>query len=572
MLPKAGIERGFYAIHPGREPYVALNGTPVVPITPAMSTTPVPIMRPTILLIALLSAGTAGAAPWSSVARNAESVVEIDTGSLSRKGQTVKAWSRQVYNDDQDLPLGDPPFRAVRYLYSYECGKRSALLVRRTYVDEQGEAIKDQMLDGLEMAKDVIPGTLQERVYDFACKNAKDPEKVAQKAVQVAKADTAPAKEEDAEEADDAEDGKDAAEANTPAKAAGGDKAAKGDKAEKGEKGGEKGEKGPKGHAAKAPGKAAKAAHGDEEADAETHESRSAKPAKQARKAKPAKDEEADAQGGDDEEASAKSPRKAAALDKKSKHDLDGDCDNCEKGEPAANEDKAAKPPAHTVHWAYEGKEGPQNWARLSPEFAACGSGKYQSPIDIREGIRLNLEPIKFDYKPSPLRILDNGHTVQVNYGLGSSITVNGEKYSLVQFHFHKPSEERIEGKQFDMVVHLVHKNMMGQLAVVAVMLRNGAPNPLVQTLWTHLPLQSGKEGMPKNVSIDASQLLPPDRAYYTFLGSLTTPPCSEGVLWLVMKTPMQVSRTQIAAFGRLYESNARPVQQANRRLIKESL
>jgi len=170
------------------------------------------------------------------------------------------------------------------------------------------------------------------------------------------------------------------------------------------------------------------------------------------------------------------------------------------------------------------------------------------------------------------LRIIDNGHTVQVNYGSGSSIVVNGVKFSLVQFHFHKPSEERIEGKSFDMVVHLVHKNMMGNLAVVAVMLRNGAPNPLVQTLWTHLPLQSGKEAMPKGVTINAAQFLPTDQSYYTFLGSLTTPPCTEGVLWLVMKTPMQVSRSQIAAFSRLYENNARPVQQANRRLIKESL
>lgn len=525
-------------------------------------------MRPNLLLIALLpvlTTAVAQAAPWSTVARNAESVVEIDTGSLARKGQTVKAWSRQVYNDDQDLPLGDPPFRAVRYLYNYECGKRTALLVRRTYVDEQGEAIKDQMLEGLEMAKDVIPGTLQERVYDYACKNAKDPDKVAQKPVQVAKADPAPANQED-EEADAAQDseapaqetadGKEQAESAAPEKGAAPDKGAKG----------------AKGHGAKAPAKAAKADHGGGEEDAEAQD---AKPAKQAKKSRPAKDEDAETHGdaGDDEAAAkpARKSAKTAALDRKGKHDLDGECDNCEKP-GAAQEEKPAKPAAHGAHWDYEGKEGPQNWAKLSPEFAACGAGKFQSPIDIREGIRLNLDPIKFDYKPTPLRILDNGHTVQVNYGMGSSITVNGEKYSLVQFHFHKPSEERIEGKQFDMVVHLVHKNMMGQLAVVAVMLRNGAPNPLMQTLWTHLPLQQGKEGMPKNVSIDANQFLPQDRAYYTFLGSLTTPPCTEGVLWLVMKTPMQVSRTQISAFGRLYENNARPVQQANRRLIKESL
>lgn len=535
-------------------------------------------MRPVssfVLLMAGLIPLAAGAAPWSSVARNAESVVEIDIGSLARKGQTVKAWSRQVYNDDQDLPLGDPPFRAVRYLYTYECGKRSALLVRRTYVDEQGEAIKDQMLEGLELAKDVIPGTLQERVYDYACKNAKDPDKVAQKPVQVAKAepgeaaakaaqgedepgDTPDQEDQQAEAADDAAQGESAAAAKgSHSKAAAGK-----DKAGSKQAGGKA-----------ASHKAADASQG--EADAEAAEDAEAKPAKRAGKAKPkaAKDEDAEghAQEDDGQGKSAHKSTKSAMLEKKGKHDLDEECDNCEKAESAPKDEKAAKP-AHGPHWSYEGKDGPQNWAKLSPEFAPCGSGKFQSPIDIREGIRLNLDPIKFEYKSSPLRILDNGHTVQVNYGMGSSIWVNGEKYSLVQFHFHKPSEERIEGKSFDMVVHLVHKNMMGQLAVVAVMLRNGAPNPLVQTLWTHLPLQSGKEGMPKNVSIDANQLLPQDRAYYTFLGSLTTPPCSEGVLWLVMKTPMQVSRAQIAAFGRLYENNARPVQQANRRLIKESL
>ena len=257
-------------------------------------------------------------------------------------------------------------------------------------------------------------------------------------------------------------------------------------------------------------------------------------------------------------------------LEKKSKHDLSEKCDDCEEHEDDAGDiEHKPVPPAH---WDYEGKNGPQNWGKLSPEFAACGTGKYQSPIDIKEGIRLSLDPIEFEYKSSPLRILDNGHTVQVNYAAGSSITVSGEKYSLAQFHFHKPSEERIAGKAFDMVVHLVHKNVIGQLAVVAVLLRNGAPNPLIQTLWTHLPLQPGKEGGPRAVKIDAAQLLPPDRSYYAFVGSLTTPPCTEGVLWLVMKNPMQVSRSQIAAFGRLYEANARPVQPTNRRLIKESM
>jgi carbonic anhydrase len=507
-------------------------------------------MRSTSLFFVLLAslwAGFAAAAPWSTVARNGESVVEIDSGSLTRKGQTVRAWSRQVYSDDQPLPLGDPPFRAVRYLYTYECSKRTALLIRRTYVDEQGEPIKDQLLDGLEIAKDIVPGTLQERVYEQACKVAK--EAVAHKAPPAKSADKSKAK--PAAKAVLAKEGKD----DPLAEPASAEPAAEAKKQDEPQPEHTK----PKSHA-KAAGKRAK-------------------PMLVA-KAKPAKEEEtpsgeqAGAPAGEHEvETSSKEqdkPEQVAVSEKNSKHDVSEECDHCEDDETVA-EDKPGKP-LPPAHWDYQGNNGPQNWGKLSPEFAACGSGKYQSPIDIKDGIRLSLEPIEFDYKPSALRILDNGHTVQINYAPGSSITVNGEKYTLAQFHFHKPSEERIAGKAFDMVVHLVHKNVIGQLAVVAVMLRNGAPNPLIQTLWTHLPLQPGKEGGPRSVKIEAAQLLPADRAYYTFMGSLTEPPCTEGVLWVVMKNPMQVSRSQIAAFGHLYEANARPVQPTNRRLIKESL
>ncbi len=520
-------------------------------------------MLKSLVLLASLWAGFASAAPWSTIARNTESVVEIDSGSLARKGQTVRAWSRQVYGEDQALPLGDPPFRAVRYLYAYECSKRSALLIRRTYVDEQGEPIKDQMLDGLEMAKDVIPGTLQERVYDHACKTSK--EAVAQKAPAAKAAVHEPDPKLAKGKAAQAQEGQDEPLAESKNEDGAGHEAKAPADPEA-----EPGSVNSKSHAKAA----AKEGNGTHAA-----KSKHAKPMLVA-KAKPVKEdetaEESEAGNHRDGDAAAQSaakeqrkPEKVAVLDKKSKHDLSEKCDDCEDHEEAG--DKPVKPMSQ-AHWDYEGRNGPQNWAKLSPEFADCGTGKYQSPIDIKEGIRLSLDPIAFDYKSSPLRILDNGHTVQVNYGMGSSITVNGDKYNLVQFHFHKPSEERIEGKSFDMVVHLVHKNPIGQLAVVAVMLRNGAPNPLIQTLWTHLPLQPGKEGGPRDIKIDAAQLLPPVRAYYAFLGSLTTPPCTEGVLWLVLKNPIQVSRSQIAAFGRLYEVNARPVQPTNRRLIKESL
>lgn len=223
----------------------------------------------------------------------------------------------------------------------------------------------------------------------------------------------------------------------------------------------------------------------------------------------------------------------------------------------------------HAPHWGYDGPEGPTAWAKMAPEYALCGSGHRQSPIDIRDGIPVQLPPIQFDYRPSGFNVLDNGHTIQVNPAPGNSITVNGHRYDLVQFHFHKPSEERINGRNFDMVIHLVHKDPDGQLAVVAVLLQRGEAQPQIQSVWNALPLERGSSlGSP--VPIDLPALLPKDPHYLTYMGSLTTPPCTEGVLWLVMKQPVTVSQTQIDIFARLYPMNARPVQSADGRLIKD--
>lgn len=225
---------------------------------------------------------------------------------------------------------------------------------------------------------------------------------------------------------------------------------------------------------------------------------------------------------------------------------------------------------AHAPHWSYEGESGPEVWGRLKPEFAKCATGTRQSPIDIRDGIRVDLDAVQFDYRPSGIRVIDNGHTVQVNVASGNSIEVTGRRYELLQFHFHRPSEERIEGRQFDMVAHLVHKDPDGRLAVVAVLLDRGLAHPLVQQVWNNLPLERHVE-VPARAPMDLNDLLPKDRRYYTYMGSLTTPPCSEGVLWLVMQQPVSVSAEQIDVFSRLYPMNARPVQQASGRLIKQS-
>ncbi len=223
------------------------------------------------------------------------------------------------------------------------------------------------------------------------------------------------------------------------------------------------------------------------------------------------------------------------------------------------------------AHWGYGGEGGPADWGQLKPEFSTCANGSRQSPIDIRSGVKVDLEPIQFDYRPSAFGVIDNGHTIQVNVGGGNAIEVQGRRYDLVQFHFHRPSEERINGRQFDMVAHLVHKDPEGRLAVVAVLLdRGGAAQPLIQTVWNNLPLEKGSEVAVRG-DIDMGHLLPADRRYFTYMGSLTTPPCSEGVLWLVLQQPVAVAQDQIGVFSRLYPMNARPVQQAAGRLIKQS-
>jgi len=225
----------------------------------------------------------------------------------------------------------------------------------------------------------------------------------------------------------------------------------------------------------------------------------------------------------------------------------------------------------HTqLHWSYEGKGGPEFWSHLSPDNQTCTNGKRQSPINISDGIGVDLEPIKFNYGSTSYSVIDNGHTVQVNVPEGLNITIMGRTYQLIQFHFHKPAEERVNGRSYDMVAHLVHKDADGRLAVVAVLMEKGPEHPLIQAIWNNLPLEQGMVVSP-SAPIDLNKLLPEKRDYWTYMGSLTTPPCTEDVLWMVMKQPLQVSIEQIGIFGRLYPNNARPIQPTNNRLIKES-
>jgi len=225
--------------------------------------------------------------------------------------------------------------------------------------------------------------------------------------------------------------------------------------------------------------------------------------------------------------------------------------------------------------WDYEGPRGPEHWSALDPAYATCNLGKSQSPIDIRSVERVHLPPLRFDYKREPIRyVINNGATIRVNYhdspGTGSYLVVGGKRYQLTQFHFHRPSEEYIHGRQYDMVLHLMHRSSDGEEVGVAVLLKPGRTNATVAQIWKYMPSSEGQKEAP-GVALDPAEMLPKTLGYYLYSGSVTAPPCTEGVKWLVLKTPVDISAAQIAAFARLYPNDARPPQPLNGRVVQES-
>jgi carbonic anhydrase len=219
-------------------------------------------------------------------------------------------------------------------------------------------------------------------------------------------------------------------------------------------------------------------------------------------------------------------------------------------------------------HWGYEGEAGPANWSKLDPKNVMCALGKNQSPIDLANFVEADLKPLKLDYKAGASEIVNNGHTIQVNYAAGSTLTVDGRSFELKQFHFHAPSENRVGGKQFPLEGHLVHADKDGNLAVVAVMFEDGAANPVLEKAWAAMPAKAGgKAPLPAGINVTA--MLPADKDYYRFNGSLTTPPCSEGVWWLVAKKPATVSKAQVEKFSKTVGfANNRPIQARNARPV----
>lgn len=225
----------------------------------------------------------------------------------------------------------------------------------------------------------------------------------------------------------------------------------------------------------------------------------------------------------------------------------------------------------HAAPWGYEGEAGPEHWGKLQPDFKVCELGFEQTPIDFKTAVRAGLKGVEPDFQQMPLKILNNGHTIQVNCAPGSKTMINGESFDLLQFHFHHPSEHLLSGKAFDMELHFVHKSPAGQLAVLGVFIRPGAENAALAPVWAAMPATAGEEQV-IGAMIDPSAMLPVNRGFFRYQGSLTTPPCSEGVLWTVFKEPVEASEAQIRQFAQLFAVNARPVQKLHRRFLLESL
>jgi len=227
---------------------------------------------------------------------------------------------------------------------------------------------------------------------------------------------------------------------------------------------------------------------------------------------------------------------------------------------------------AGAPHWEYSGEQGPAHWGQLRRDFATCDLGRRQSPIDIVETHRQKLPEIEFQYRSAPLRLVNDGHTVRVRMANGSRIVLGKDSYALQQLHFHVPGGDRIQGEEFAMAAHFVHKSSTGRLVVVVVLFRQGNENAALAALWPKIPARADGERLFPEFMLDATQLLPAARGYYTYEGSLTASPCTEGVTWLVLKQPLDLSAEQLARYSKLFPNNARPVQPLHGRVVTESL
>jgi carbonic anhydrase len=509
------------------------------------------------VLLALLISHAVAAAEWDVVVRDRARMVELDRGSVLPSDPGTKvAWARIVLNPEERLASG---YASVKALNRYDCNARSFHTIKRVYLDAEHNVIRDERVaDPRPIPVDA--GSVDERLWREVCKppSSMDLKKLAEEAGKAAAGATAPQPPAATPPA-----AAPMAKAPAPASPAG----AEG-------KGMRRADFHP----------AAKTEQADltQSTEAPPPHPAPEPPAAPAREmAKPIapliqlpQRPAATPPPKPEPPVAAAPPVKAMALAAKPRPAA---VPRVSEPERLALMKKSPEHPQagvevhRAMHWSYEGEAGPENWGRMNPEWSACAKGQRQSPIDIRDGIRVDQEPLRLDYKLSRFKIVDNGHTVQVTPEDGNTLVVMGRRFELVQFHFHRPSEERVDGRAFDMVAHLVHRDQDGRLGVVAVLMEVGeGANPLVQTLWNNLPLERHTESGPPE-AIDLRQLLPSSGAYSTYMGSLTTPPCTEDVLWMVMRQPLQISDDQLRVFARLYPRNIRPIQRLNDRLIKES-
>jgi len=223
-------------------------------------------------------------------------------------------------------------------------------------------------------------------------------------------------------------------------------------------------------------------------------------------------------------------------------------------------------------HWGYVGEGAPEHWGALSEENKTCQTGMNQSPINIETTLNAHLSPLEVHYSDGPVALINNGHTIQAGLKTttADTITINGKTFTLQQFHFHAPSENTIHGKHYAMEMHLVHKDASGAIAVVAVMFNKGAENSELNKLWATMP-EKTDQSTSIAAQMDLNALLPGDKTFWRFSGSLTTPPCSEGVTWIVMKHPLTLSETQLKKFTHtMHHDNNRPAQPLNGRVVVE--
>lgn len=219
--------------------------------------------------------------------------------------------------------------------------------------------------------------------------------------------------------------------------------------------------------------------------------------------------------------------------------------------------------------WSYEGKAGPAHWGELSDDYHMCSDGQAQSPINIDAADGNATGEIEFDYRLTPMKVVHNGHTVQINYAPGSGITLKGKRYELLNFNFHTPSEHAVGGDRTLMEVQFEHRSADGQLAVISVMMKAGEENLALREIWHQMPQRRSNEQVSDNITINARDLLPRDLSYYRYMGSQTTPPCNEGVNWLILREPITVSAAQAERFAKAVRgNNSRPLQAVNNRLL----